>query len=38
MEGTGAVVNAVGLYTERGGETFDGVQVQGAWDEILCFT
>jgi len=30
LEGTHAVVNAVGLYAERGAETFDAIHVQGA--------
>ena len=30
VEGAQAVVNAVGLYVERGAETFDAVHVQGA--------
>lgn len=30
LDGAGAVVNAVGLYVERGADTFDAVHVQGA--------
>ncbi len=30
VEGSGAVINAVGLYLERGAETFEAVHVEGA--------
>lgn len=36
LEGAGAVVNAVALYAERGGESFEAVHVEGAARIARC--